>query len=431
MKALLSIIILAASACALQAAAPAVGSVSQNRSFARSSGAGFTNTDFNAYEGKILVVMLMTPWCPACQSNSQAVGDGILDFFGASSRGSLTGKNDKGVPIQSILLSTEEAAAWDSVNDSFASTNGFKQWGLDANAQRGNPRTMLGYFRGGYIDSSNLYDWGNDRRRVIVLNLVNNSASHDYREIVINQNTYSSSDNSSARAAINAIRPAAVVTAPIITSEPASITIASGGSTTLRATASGTSPTFQWYIGASGVTSSPVGGATAANYTTPALTSSRTYWVRVSNTAGFDNSQAATVTVTPPPPTTVSFSQWNAAYTFPLGESGANGDPDRDGTPNLLEFFHGAHPLLTTSGQPLLTFSRSANGSSLIYRRAKNIAGVTVAHQSSGNLIQWATHNDSSLGIVTRDLGTMEEVTVTFPSTSETITYYRLNVALP
>lgn len=432
MKALLSIIILVASACALQAAAPAVGSVSQNRSFARSSGAGFTNTDFDDYEGKILVVMLMTPWCPICQSNSQAVGDGILDFFGASSRGSLTGKNDRGVPIQSILLSTEEAEAWDSVNDSFASTNGYKQWGLDANAQRDNPRTMLGYFRGGYINSSNLYDWGNDRRRVIVLNLIRNSASsHDYREIIINQNTYSSSDNSSARAAINAIRPAAVVTAPVITSEPASITIASGGTTTLRATASGTTPTFQWYIGASGVTSSPVGGATAANYTTPALTSSRTYWVRASNTAGFDNSQAATVTVTPPPPTTVSFSQWNTAYTFPPGESGANGDPDRDGTPNLLEFFHGAHPLQASSGEPLLAFSRSAVGFSLIYRRAKNLAGVTVAHQSSSNLIQWATHNDSSLGIVARDLGTTEEVTVTFPSTSEILTYYRLNVGLP
>jgi SLT domain-containing protein len=91
------------------------------------------------------------------------------------------------------------------VNKSFSTTNGFSQWGLDADTQRQNPRQLLGYFRGGFINSSNLYDWGNDRRRLVVLNLVEGSASHSFREIVINTNSYTSSNDTAARAAINRI----------------------------------------------------------------------------------------------------------------------------------------------------------------------------------------------------------------------------------
>ncbi len=188
-------------------AAQGIGSVSENQQFAlaRVSSSGFNATDLNAYEGRILILMMMTPWCPICQSNAQGVGSGLLAHFNDPSRGLLRGKNDNGVPIESILLSTEESASWDGVNTSFSITNGFGQWGLDADAQRQNPRKMLGYFRGGFINSSNLYDWGNDRRRLVVLNLVKGSASHSFREIVINTNSYSSSNNTVARAAINGI----------------------------------------------------------------------------------------------------------------------------------------------------------------------------------------------------------------------------------
>ena len=54
------------------------------------------------------------------------------------------------------------------------------------------------------------------------------------------------------------------------------------------------------------LTSSPVGGATSASFTTPALTATSSYWARVTNSAGSANSASATVTVTapsaPPPP---------------------------------------------------------------------------------------------------------------------------------
>ena len=85
---------------------------------------------------------------------------------------------------------------------------------------------------------------------------------------------------------------------PVITAQPAGATVTSGSTRTLSVTASGTAPlAYQWYIGASGVTTTPIGGATSATLSVaPAVTTS--YWVRVSNACGSVNSNAATLTVT-------------------------------------------------------------------------------------------------------------------------------------
>lgn len=183
-----------------------VGSVSINQSFAVRSGTAFVDSSLDAYEGSILVIMMMTPWCPFCQTNSVAVGDGIIDHFNNPTRGGLVGKNANGIEIRSVLLSTEPASNWDSNNNNFSRTNSFQQWGLDANRSRLNPRVMLNYYSGLNINSTNLYDWGNDRRRVVVLNLLRNSASHAYRQIVINQNEFTSDDAPFAQSAIDMIK---------------------------------------------------------------------------------------------------------------------------------------------------------------------------------------------------------------------------------
>ncbi|MCC7007864.1 MAG: hypothetical protein IT184_03535, partial [Acidobacteria bacterium] len=89
-------------------------------------------------------------------------------------------------------------------------------------------------------------------------------------------------------------------TAPTITTQPLSPSIANGATATLTVAATGTTPlSYQWYLGTSPSTASPIGGATAASYTTPALTSTTSYWVRVSNAIGTANSTTATVTVAP------------------------------------------------------------------------------------------------------------------------------------
>ena len=428
MKTLLTALLLATTTGLSTAAAPAIGSVSSNRNFAVANNAGvLSNMDTNDYEGKILIIMFMTPWCPTCQSNAQAVGAGLTSFFADGSRGALKDKNDRGVPIQTLLLSTEEAAQWDSVNQSFASTNSYQKWGIDAEANRTNPRLSLGYFRGGFIEDTDLHAWGNDRRRLVVLNLVRDSASHSYREIVLNQNSYSSSDNTAARAAINAIKSAPIIVAPAITNHPDPVTVTSGATTRLAAAASGTSPTYQWFIGNAGNTNNPISGATSASYTTPALTSSTRYWVRASNTAGNANSSAALVTVTPPPVIN-NFSTWQAARNFPVGQSGPQADPDFDGLANLLEFFHGTDPLVAGTGDPLVRIVRDSSGIRLIYQQAADLAGIAATYQSSVNLTNWFMIPTAGLTTTTRVTGATREITAYMPANSNPATFYQLKV---
>lgn len=88
-------------------------------------------------------------------------------------------------------------------------------------------------------------------------------------------------------------------TEPSITRQPQSQSIVSGGTTQLRVTATGSIPRhYQWYIGSKGVTSNPISGAIESTYTTPALTTTTSYWVRVTNGAGSVDSEAATLSVT-------------------------------------------------------------------------------------------------------------------------------------
>jgi len=86
--------------------------------------------------------------------------------------------------------------------------------------------------------------------------------------------------------------------APSISTHPQSQTVPSGQTATLSVVATGTGLTYQWYAGSSGTTTTPIGGATSSSYTTPALTSTSSYWVRVSNGGGSADSNTATITVT-------------------------------------------------------------------------------------------------------------------------------------
>ncbi|MCM2258799.1 MAG: hypothetical protein NDJ94_24455, partial [Vicinamibacteria bacterium] len=93
---------------------------------------------------------------------------------------------------------------------------------------------------------------------------------------------------------------------PEITSHPASTTITAGNTAQLTVTATGSGLAYQWYQGTSPSTATPISGATGSTYTTPALTTTTSYWVRVSNGYGAANSNTATVTVTGGVPTLTS-----------------------------------------------------------------------------------------------------------------------------
>jgi YD repeat-containing protein len=85
--------------------------------------------------------------------------------------------------------------------------------------------------------------------------------------------------------------------APVLTG-PASTTIQNGQTATLSVTVSGTGAnTYQWYRGTAPSAANEITGAMSASYTTPSLTTTTSYWVRVTNACGVTNSQTATVTV--------------------------------------------------------------------------------------------------------------------------------------
>jgi len=88
---------------------------------------------------------------------------------------------------------------------------------------------------------------------------------------------------------------------PTITAQPTGQLISSGQAATLAVVVTGTSPfSYQWYLGLSGDTSSPVSGATFSSYTTPGLTVNTSNWVEVSNSVGSTNSNTAKLVVAGP-----------------------------------------------------------------------------------------------------------------------------------
>ena len=100
-------------------------------------------------------------------------------------------------------------------------------------------------------------------------------------------------------AALNAVYGSApACTPPSITVQPAGTSINGGNSAQLSVAATGTAPlSYQWFIGSTGDTSTPVnGGTTATIVVAPATTTA--YWVRVTGTCGpVANSNTAIVAV--------------------------------------------------------------------------------------------------------------------------------------
>lgn len=92
---------------------------------------------------------------------------------------------------------------------------------------------------------------------------------------------------------------ATVCVMPAFTLHPTSRTINPGQSTTLTAAANNAT-SYQWYVGTSPSTATPIGGNSSSLTVAPSATTS--YWVRATNACGSVNSNTATVTVAPPPP---------------------------------------------------------------------------------------------------------------------------------
>jgi uncharacterized repeat protein (TIGR01451 family) len=86
---------------------------------------------------------------------------------------------------------------------------------------------------------------------------------------------------------------------PVITSESPSQSVTTGSPVTLTVTASGTpTPTVQWYAGNTGDTANPLSGETGTNLVLAPVNTTASYWARVSNVGGFDDTETITLTAT-------------------------------------------------------------------------------------------------------------------------------------
>jgi hypothetical protein len=156
-------------------------------------------------------------------------------------------------------------------------------------------------------------------------------------------------------------------TVPAPSAVPSSIS--SGQSSTLTANAAGTGPfTYQWYVGASGNTASPISGQTNSSVTVSPVTTT-SYWVRVTGQcAPPADSAATTVTVNQPAcvppsaptpnasPSSISSGQTSTLSVSPAGTApftyqwfvGASGDPSAPIT-GATSFSTTVSPTATTS----------------------------------------------------------------------------------
>ncbi|MET0263086.1 MAG: hypothetical protein ABW223_09330 [Rariglobus sp.] len=102
----------------------------------------------------------------------------------------------------------------------------------------------------------------------------------------------------------NTTRPATLTVRapvpPVITTHPTGSTLFPYDNAALSVAASGDGTlSYQWYRGNAGDISAPVAGGTSSLLVTPNLTSSSSFWVRVTNFVGATDSAVATVTITP------------------------------------------------------------------------------------------------------------------------------------
>lgn len=148
-------------------------------------------------------------------------------------------------------------------------------------------------------------------------------------------NTCGALDSTAALVAVTQCVP------PTITVQPNSATVNTGTSLTLHASANGTAPSYQWFLGSTGDTSTPVNGATSSSlHVTPLATTS--YWVRVTNGCGTAASNAATITVTTGPSCTApTITESPASTSITLGDSTTLALADAGTDPQIVQWYIG------------------------------------------------------------------------------------------
>jgi sulfatase modifying factor 1 len=185
-------------------------------------------------------------------------------------------------------------------------------------------------------------------------------------------------------------------TAPAINTQPASTSINSGSTATLSVVASGTAPlTYQWYQGSVGTTTTPV-GTSSASFTTPALTATTAYWVRVSNAAGGVNSALATVTVAAV--TTPTGFALIPAGVFTMGDA-LDSDPQAPTRTVTVSAFYMAQNLVTKAQWDTVRTWATSNGYSDLAAGEGKASNHPVQMISWFDMVKWCNARSQQEGL--------------------------------
>lgn len=197
-------------------------------------------------------------------------------------------------------------------------------------------------------------------------NLIAGATSSSYTTPALTSTTSYWVRVSNVGGSANSLTATITVNIPVmITTQPASQTINPGQMATLSVVATGTFPlSYQWYQGASGTLTNPIAGAMASSYTTPALTTTTSYWVLVSNVAGSVNSNTATVTMAQAP--TCAPALQGTADPLTITAVANCADPQSESLTTTINWGDGSSPTTGSGGSPTASHTYAQAGTYIV-----------------------------------------------------------------
>ena len=350
-----------------------------------------------------------------------SVGSQLITPFNATSRGANRGKNDSGVPIVFLLLSMEPVS-YDSSVSTTAANNGFTLRGLDALANRTTGVRAGSSFFNGYAPSVTPSQLGSaNRRQIAMLNGVRNSPGKAYLQILVNDHpdgALTSAEATAMRTAINSVQPAPPNTAPVLSSvmnltiprdtmtDPIPVTVSDAETAATALTVTATSSNMALVPD----TAITLGGSGMARTVklTPAPGQTGTTTVTLTVTDGMLSAQRMFILAVADP-----YELWAAAQGLTAANRAAHLDPDNDGSVNLLEYFHGTPPLLSSAAPALVG---SPGGVRFTFQRSRSAVFQPWVIESGTTPSQLTPWTPPAADVTTVINGDVEQISVRLPA---------------
>lgn len=217
-------------------------------------------------------------------------------------------------------------------------------------------------------------------------------------------------------------------TAPVITAQPQSLTLAVSNSASFTVVASGSAPlSYLWFFN----TNTVLGGATNSALTLASVqgTNAGSYFVVVSNSVGSVTSQVATLAISGG---ATGFAAWQASN-FTAEQladpdiSGADAAPAGDGVPNLVKYALGLSPFTPAAPSQLTSIAFTNGAWALEYHRPASITDIVYDPQTSTDLLNW-TNGGINLQLLGVDTNSLQIWGASYTGTQGPVRFYQLRL---